>query len=74
MFDSEYEKDTWRVPIKKGFKWLNFGKVKYWSDEQWPHVIKFYNRRGFDKNSTVWFLRHHLNATVIHVNETEDEY
>jgi hypothetical protein len=76
MFNSEYERDSWKVPLKKDFKWLNNGAQLNWSDAQWPHVVKFYNERGFNRNETLAFLRYHSSkhATILDVNPTEDEF
>jgi hypothetical protein len=42
----QYGKDKWRKPFKYGyFNMETFNDSKTWSDQDWPHVLKYYYRR-----------------------------
>ena len=76
MLESEYEKDKWKVPLKKGFKWMNFGPVKKWTDDEWPRALKFYNTKGFNRQGTLNYMRKYKspNVTINDVDEKDDEF
>lgn len=40
----QYGKDKWKKPMKE--KYFNFEAIfffKYWTDEEWPYVVRWYN-------------------------------
>jgi hypothetical protein len=43
---NEYGPSKWETPLAKRYKWTNLKYVGNWSDEQWPHTIKFYDPEG----------------------------
>lgn len=38
--------DRWKTPKEKNYTWSNVVFNSKWTDEQWPHVIKFYDKSG----------------------------
>jgi hypothetical protein len=77
IFECEYGKDKWKTPLQKGYKWLNYENRGDWTDEQWLHAIKFYNKNGFDEQRTIDFIKPRLsskfNGSLNGIKENEDE-
>lgn len=36
----------WSVPQATNYTWSNVNHWKSWSDAEWPHVIKYYDKEG----------------------------
>jgi hypothetical protein len=64
VFESEYGKDKWQVPLKSGYTWLNFVMAKTWSDEQWPQAIEFYTQKGLDTERTSEYILRYQKPNV----------
>lgn len=55
----EYGKEeNWIKPKKSNYTWSNLdSKMTYWSREQWPYAIRFYDENGnVKKDFTIRYL------------------
>ena len=42
----QYGKDKWRNPMKeKYFNYNAIGFLKFWTDKEWPHAVRWYDIR-----------------------------
>ena len=42
----EYGRDLWKSPESKNYTWTNVLFWKNWTDSEWPHTIKYYDKNG----------------------------
>jgi hypothetical protein len=78
IFECEYGKEGWKTPLHNSYKWLNYEDRGDWTDEQWTHAIKFYNKNGFDKQGTIDYIKERFstnyNVSLDNIKENEDEF
>jgi hypothetical protein len=76
FLESDYGPNKWKMPLESGYKWVNLEFNGKWTDALWPHVLKFYDRTGFDKERTLGYLKEYAspNVTIVDVDDKEDEF
>jgi hypothetical protein len=76
FLDSDYGPNKWKIPLEDGYVWVNFESDGKWTNAEWPHAIKFYNRKGFDKQGTLEYLKEYAsrNVAIVDVDDKDDEF
>ena len=61
----------WSVPEPANYTWFNIHKYSEWSDDDWPFVVRFYDRYGYvERTRTI----NHLNkASKINITKLPKE-
>ena len=44
--NKEYGPNNWHSPQSKNYTWSNVAFWKNWSDTEWPHAVKYYDKQG----------------------------
>jgi len=68
--EKEYGSKRWRTPQAKNYQWENVKYWKNWTDDEWIHTVRYYDKQGnLIKNKTLDQLNRFLT-----VNLTTDEF
>ena len=56
--DQEYGAANWRKPMESKYEWKNVAYNSIWSDSEWPHAVKYFDRAG---NLIVQKIKNYIN-------------
>lgn len=67
--NKEYgKKERWITPQSSNYTWSNVNHWKSWSDEEWPHVIKYYDKAGvLIKSKVLSYLNKHSKINITEI-------
>ena len=59
--NNEYGIDNWATPMSKNYQWKNVKYFKNWTDSEWPHAVRYYDKKGqLIQKKTLNYLNEHL--------------
>jgi hypothetical protein len=77
IVEADYGKGKWKMPQESDYKFMNMEYRSDWSDEDWPHAIKFYEEDSFNKKYTLGYLNDYVkgnDSKITDIDDNDDEF
>ena len=72
--NNEYGVNNWAMPKAKNYSWKNVFYYKNWTDDEWPHAVRYYDKKGkLIKKKTLNYLNEHLQVKLESLPKNDDD-
>ena len=63
--DNEYGVNNWATPLSKNYQWKNVVYFKNWTNSEWPHAVRYYDKEGkLIEKKTLDYINQHLKVKI----------
>ena len=71
--DRDYGPGNWQTPQSVNYTWTNVKYWEKWTESQWPHTIKYYDRDGkLIKKKILEYVNKYMSEPITEVPLDDD--